>query len=50
MKRIWPFVEETLATLADRIAPLEGRPTLRARQLYHDRNEITVCIIRKPSG
>lgn len=46
MKRIWPFVDDLLEQLAARTGDLPGRPELRARQLYHDRNEITVCLIR----
>lgn len=47
MKRIWPFVEDLLAKLATRTDDLPGHPELRVRQLYHDRNEITVCLIRQ---
>lgn len=47
MKRIWPFVEDLLDCLTNRTEGLPGHPELRARQLYHDRNEITVCIIRR---
>lgn len=47
MKRIWPFVEDTIASLTERCAALHGRAELRVRQLYHDRNEITACIIRR---
>lgn len=46
MKRIWPFVDDVLSRLSERTTDLPGHPRLRARQLYHDRDEITVAILR----
>lgn len=44
MKKRWATVEELLAKLADEIGETDLNRDIRAKQLYHDRDEITVFV------
>lgn len=45
MKRRFEEVEEARAVLHARLARLGGRWRIRARQLYHDREEVTLAVL-----
>lgn len=48
MKRRFEEVQLSLAVLHQRLSRLEGNWRILARQLYHDREEITLAVLPKP--
>ncbi|MEW9798248.1 23S rRNA (cytidine(2498)-2'-O)-methyltransferase RlmM [Alteromonas sp. CYL-A6] len=47
MKRRYETVTTALTTLTQRLSALSDVFTVSARHLYHDRDEVTVCVIRR---
>jgi len=50
MKRPWPVVRDLLQGLESRLAACRPGLAIRARQLYHDREEITVVAVDQGGG
>jgi len=47
MKKRYDEVERCAATIEDALAHLRGRHRFALRQLYHDREEVTGCVLRE---